>query len=196
VKLWKSGLVIGVVLTLAGCNREPPPSEEPAAKPVLETPKRQAGLWKQTMSVEGLDVLQSVSLCLDARSDDKIAWWSQQGVREGCEKNDVKHNPDGSWSFESVCRMAGGIKTTTVGRAVGDFSRGYQVSAETTTFGSPMPQLNGTRTITIDAQWLGECPDGMKPGDMELPTGQRLNVLEMTSTPRGGPPRPTVPAKE
>lgn len=183
MRLWMAAMMIGAVaLPLAACDRQAADEEDGAAAPaVVETPKRKAGLWKQTMSIEGLNMVQTANLCLDADSDKKLAWWAQQGVRGGCDKNDVSRNPDGSWSFSSVCHLEGGMKTTTTGHAVGDFQRAYQVKAESTTEGAPIPAMNATRTVVIDSAWQGECPAGMQPGDMELPTGQRVNILQMSA---------------
>jgi hypothetical protein len=186
MRLWMAAMMIGAVaLPLAACDRQAPEEEDagPSAPAVVETPTRKAGLWKQTMSIEGLNMIQTVNLCLDAASEKKVSWWAQQGARGGCDKNDVQRNPDGSWSFSSVCHLEGGMKTTTTGQAVGDFQRAYQVKAESTTEGSPIPAMNRTNTVTIDATWLGECPAGMVAGDMDLPSGQRMNVLQMAAQP-------------
>lgn len=155
-------------------------SDKPQAKAAapVETPRRKPGLWKQTVLIEDMNALQSVSLCLDAESDLALSWWSQQGFRQGCSRNEVKRQPDGSWRFSAFCE-AGGVQTTSQGSAVGDFSRKYQLKSEVTTVNSPVPQMNGTRQITIDAEWQGECPRGMNPGDLDLPDGQRVNLLEL-----------------
>ena len=176
-------------LALAGCHKkEEQQATGNAAAPVkAETPKRKPGLWKQTIMIEELGAVQSASLCLDADTDSKVSWWAQQGVRSGCAKNDIQRQPDGSWKFSSVCQMAGGIKMTTNGSAVGDFDSKYEVKAETTTTGAPMAQMNGTRTVTIDAAWQGPCPAGMQPGDMDLPDGRRVNMQTMASA-AGTPP--------
>ena len=190
MRLWMAAILLGAAaLPLAACNREAPKDEsagETPAQKVVETPTRKPGLWKQTMTIEGVDTLQGAKLCLDAATDKKLAWWAQQGVRGGCPKNEVIQNPDGSWSFSSVCEMEGGIKTTTEGQAVGDFQSAYQVKAESTTVGAPIPEMNATRTVTIDATWIGECPPGMKPGDIEAPDGRRVNLIEMSA--RAAPP--------
>ena len=186
MRLLIAALVIGAsALPLAACNKKPAEQAgqaNVAAQPAkVETPKRKPGLWKQTIFVEDINALQTATVCLDADADAKMAWWAQQGVRGGCAKNDMRRQPDGSWKFSSVCEMAGGIKMTTDGTAVGDFQSKYEVKAETTTSGAPMAQMNGTRTVTIDASWQGACPAGMKPGDMELPDGRRVNMLEMAA---------------
>jgi hypothetical protein len=179
-KRYVMALAGAAALAVAGCNKHEA-APNPYQPPKVETPKRKPGLWKQTIFVEDLNAMQTASLCLDAGTDAQVSWWAQQGVRGGCAKNDVQRQPDGSWKFSSVCQMAGGIKMTTEGTAVGDFQSKYQVKAETTTSGAPMAQMNGTRSITIDASWQGPCPAGMQPGDMELPDGRRVNMLTMSS---------------
>lgn len=179
--IWKAGLMIGiVVLAAAACSKDK--QNDVAGKPdpaSVEVPKRKPGLWKQTLLVEGVDTLQTFKLCLDEASDPKLAWWGQQGFKQACSKNDIIQQPDGSWKFSSVCEGAG-VKTTNDGSAVGDFSSRYQLRAESTTIGAPDARMNGSHTVTIDAEWLGECPAGMNPGDMDLPNGQRANVLEIS----------------
>jgi hypothetical protein len=39
--------------------------------------------------------------------------------------------------------------------------------------------MNGSHKMVLDAVWQGPCPAGFKPGDMELPGGMKINVLEM-----------------
>jgi hypothetical protein len=167
---------------LAACDGKPPTDKARNAAPV-ETPRRKPGLWKQTVLVEDLNALQSVNLCLDAASDVALSWWSQQGFRQNCSRNEIKRQPDGSWRFSAVCE-AGGVRTTSQGSAVGDFNRKYQLRSDVTTVNSPVAQMNGTRKIAIDAEWQGECPRGMNPGDMDLPDGRRVNLLELSGVNR------------
>ncbi|ATQ41148.1 DUF3617 domain-containing protein [Caulobacter mirabilis] len=177
--MFKAGVITVALLAVAGCSENKAPAAKPEAKAPVEVPKRKPGLWKQTMLVEGVNVIQTVQLCIDPESDSKLAWWGQQGLRQSCSKNDLQRQPDGSWKFASVCEGVG-VKTATTGSAVGDFSSRYQLKAEATTSGAPIPEMNGTRTVTIDASWVGECPQGMKPGDMEMPNGQRINMLQVS----------------
>lgn len=181
MSIWKVGAIAGIaVFAATACSKTGDgDAANKAAPAAVEVPKRKPGLWKQTMLVEGADALQTVKLCLDEASDPKLAWWGQQGFKQACSKNEINRQPDGSWKFSSVCEGAG-VKTTNDGAAVGDFSSRYQLRAESTTTGAPIPQLNGSRTITIDAEWIGECPAGMNPGDLELPNGQRMNMLEVS----------------
>lgn len=177
MRLVTATIMLGV-LALAACDRGEDVAAEGSGQPVVETPKRKPGLWVQTTHAEGIGAFPDVSVCIDEKADSQLAWWGQQGVRGGCEKNAVTKNPDGSWSFESFCRTAGNIRTTSKGTASGDFSSAYAVDVETTTEGSPIPDMNGTRKVTMAFEWQGECPRGMKAGDMKLPDGTTVNLLD------------------
>jgi len=169
-----------VVLAAAACSKDNQNGVTSKANPAaVDVPKRKPGLWKQTLLVEGGDALQTSRLCLDEASDPKLAWWSQHGFKQACSKNEIVHQADGSWKFSLVCEGAG-MKTTNYGTVVGDFSSRYQLKAESTTTGAPDARMNGSRTVIIDSEWLGECPVGMNPGDMDLPNGHRLNMLEIS----------------
>jgi hypothetical protein len=184
-------LIAATAAPLAACNRHGEAPKSAAAKArAVETPTRKPGLWIQTTQVEGIGTIPAVSLCLDAATDKKIAWWGQQGARAGCIKNDVSKNADGSWGFSSVCQSVGNIRATTEGSASGDFKSSYEVRATTTTTGAPMPEMNGTHSVIIDAKWAGPCPSDMKPGDMKLPDG---SIANMTALVQGGAPPPAAP---
>lgn len=175
---------IAAACTLVG-GCDPEPAEKGAVKPgVVERPApvRKPGLWKQTMLIEPGDLMQTATLCLDKTAEAQLSWWSNAGLRASCSENDVRRRADGSWAFQSVCGVAEGVKTTTVGSATGDFQSRYQTRSEVTTTNAPVAALSGTRTVVIDGEWLGPCPAGMNPGDLELPSGQRVNLLQLSGT--------------
>nr|QQZ49522.1 hypothetical protein JKL49_21540 [Phenylobacterium glaciei] len=39
--------------------------------------------------------------------------------------------------------------------------------------------MNGPHKITVEAAWQGACPEGYKPGDMSLPGGIKINILDL-----------------
>lgn len=132
------------------------------------------------MLIEGGDEVRSLTICLDALADQKLAWWGgRSGLRQGCTRNLVRKMPSGAWRFESICETAAGVRTETMGEAVGDFQKKYQMRAETTTHNSPILELVGTRTVSIDAEWIGPCPADMQPGEAQLETGQSVNLLQI-----------------
>lgn len=168
-------LAAAVALPLSACNKQ---DDEGPAK-VVETPTRKPGLWKQVTTIEGMGAVPAVSLCLDEATDKKLAWWAQQGVRSDCRENNVSRNADGSWSFSTVCSSQDGLRTINEGAATGDFQSSYKVVAKHTTTGAPDPRMNGTRNITIESTWVGACTANMRPGDLQLPDGGLLNLIDV-----------------
>lgn len=176
------------LLTLAACNRNEEAAETPAEAPAATAPapaagetaaapQRRPGLWEQRVSTEGM--VQVSRICIDEALEKRIGWWGQQATADACEKNQVTRRADGGWQFSSVCDMGTGGKTTTSGVATGDFNSRYLVEAESSTVGAEAPQMNGVRKMIIESAWQGPCPEGFEPGDMELPGGMRINLLDM-----------------
>lgn len=170
------------LLTLAACGQreEVAASEEaPAAQPSPAAapptrPVRKPGLWEVSTSLEGVDGVQTVRVCLDEATDAKLALAGAQAPG-GCSTRQTRET-DGSWRFSASCDMGSGGRTTTAGTATGDFTSAYEVRAETSTEGAATPQMNGTRRMTSKAAWRGRCPGDLKPGDVQIPGGPVISV--------------------
>lgn len=157
-----------------------PAAAAPAATPA-SIPTRKAGLWKQTMSSDRMS--QETSICIDAAVEQKMNWWSQQAETRdsGCARVKVTPRLTGGWEFTSSCDMGSAGHIDSHGVATGDFNNHYAVDIDSTTSGSSMPSANGSHKMKIDAVWQGPCPAGMKPGDMALPGGMKINVIDMAN---------------
>lgn len=175
-------------LALAGCGQKEAAKApaDSAAAPAAATaavgpatpPARKPGLWTQTVSMG--DFNQTTRLCLDETTDKSMSLWGAQMSKDMCETNETTRGLDGSYRFNSVCDMGSGGTSRTSGVASGDFQTSYKVDAETTTEGASAPQMNGTRKMAINAAWQGPCPEGFKPGDMELPGGMKMNLTDLS----------------
>jgi len=75
--------------------------------------------------------------------------------------------------------MGSGGTVVSEGTATGDFNTSYTVQVQSTTSGASAPQMNGAHKVSIASEWLGACPAGMAPGDMELPNGMKINMLKL-----------------
>lgn len=94
-------------------------------------------------------------LCLDATTDARHSALSSQ---DGCSSTVEKMT--GGYAFKKVC---GG--ETTTGTAIGDFNSTYKITEQ-----------RGKTQIETDAKWMGACPAGRKPGDMQLPGGAVMQL--------------------
>ncbi|HEY3948532.1 DUF3617 domain-containing protein [Phenylobacterium sp.] len=141
-------------------------------------PSRKAGLWEQTVSSDQFH--QTMSMCLDAATDAKMKVWGSQmrGGKTDCSEQKITPRLGGGWSIHAVCAMGESGTVTTDGEASGDFGSHYTVDMTSTTSGSPMQQANGVHKVKMEATWKGPCPADMKGGDMALPGGMKINVLD------------------
>jgi len=164
-------------IALAGCERKAGEAPAPAhgRVPAMVAPARRPGLWEQRVS--NGDTLQVGRICLDPEVDRKLSWWGVQATADICARNLVTHRPDGRWQFSSVCDLGSGGTVTTSGIVSGDFTAHYQFRGQSSTVAAAVPHMNGVRPLTVDAAWLGPCPADMKPGDLSLPGGQKMNML-------------------
>jgi len=138
------------------------PARKPGAWDIRVTPKMPPGLPQMAMH-----------LCLDAATDKAIMERSL-AFSEDCT---MQQSRDGeSIVIDSVCERNGGKQTAhTV--ISGDFQSAYTI--EIVGDGTPSTHAQPTHTeITQQAQWLGECPADLKPGEVKLPSGQTINLLE------------------
>jgi hypothetical protein len=167
---------------LAGCHK-PAPAKHAALTPIPGAGElhRKAGLWEQRVS--NGDTTQVSRLCLDEATDSKLSYFGRQMNESSCEKHTVTAIPGGGWQFTTVCDMGSGGKVTTEGMATGDFSARYQVKAQTTTLGAELEHMNGVQRFVVDASWQGPCPPDMQAGDMVLPGGARVKVMDLASAP-------------
>jgi hypothetical protein len=196
----RAALVCGAAaLALAACGKKggeaasadnagKPAAGQASASTPAALPTRKPGLWEQTMNSER--VHQTIRMCVDEAVEQKIKWWSSEGGRgpSNCSDEKLSRTLSGGWTIHSVC-TAQGMTVTTDGTATGDFGAGYHMDLTTVTTGSPMPQANGARKMSLDSTWKGPCPAGMKGGDVDLPGGMRINPLDAASGPpdRGFP---------
>jgi hypothetical protein len=148
----------------------------------MALPPRKAGLWEQTVTSEKMH--QTISMCIDAALDQKMKIWGSQNGKSQCGEEKITPHLGGGYDFHAVCAMGESGTVTSDGQATGDFGSHYTVDVTSTTAGSPMPQANGVHKISIAATWKGPCPADMKPGDMMLPGGMKLNMADAMS---GGP---------
>lgn len=173
------------VLVLGACGKKDDKAEQ-AAKPAaavaakasagsVGVPQRKAGVWKQTITMG--EFVQKSRICLDQASEAKLSAFGGQAAKDRCPQMNITPKAGGGWSFTSVCDVGAGGTTTTKGEITGDFNTQYRMEAQVTTEGADAPQMNGARTMVMEAVWEGACPAGFAPGEMELTTGQRVNLL-------------------
>ena len=150
----------------------------PAA--ALDLPARKPGLWEIKMMLEDSKMAPpAMQQCIDAATDKLLQEKFSVG-QEACSKHDVSRS-GGTIIIDATCKF-GDTPTTTHAVFEGDFDSAYTAKISTTLGGGVK------RDMTMQARWLGPCKADQKPGDIEMPGGMKMNILDMPKTP-GAPLR-------
>ena len=154
------------------------------AASAADYPPRKPGLWEMTLQTESsgsakAPVAHTTQQCIDAASDKAMREMGMGMGKEMCSKQEMR--AEGStFVVDSVCTISfgsGASTATTHGVISGDFSSAYKMVMSS----SYNPPMMGRKegTAIVEAKWVGPCKAGQKPGDMVMPGGQTMNMLEM-----------------
>ena len=149
-------------------------------------PKLKSGQWEVTMDAgnRAKDAkLVKTTMCVDEVSQQQMYASGMGAAREACTKNEFKR--DGArYVGYSECKFG---DSKVVGRTVmtvtGD--TGYHVEVKST-YDPPFMGMKDAQT-TLDGKHVGACRDGLVPGDMVMPGGQKINVKDFA---KGKAPAP------
>lgn len=152
-----------------------------AAAQMLELPPRKPGQWEMRMVTEkpaGGPTITS-QMCIDAATDREIMEFGLKMSKGNCQRFDMKKTGAG-WVIDAACAF-GPVKNVTKTTITGDFQSSVNVRMEGTMEGIPGAGSGPQPTLmTQIATWKGAaCPDGMKPGDISLGNGIKMNVKQM-----------------
>jgi hypothetical protein len=148
----------------------------PAA--AAELPIRKAGLWELKMTMEGRNIpVPAMQQCTDSSTDKLMTSNFGSVGREECSKRDIQVSGR-NITVDSICTL-GGATVTTHAAISGDFNSAYTVKLTSKREGGAGAGAGGTTNMTVEAKWLGACKADQKPGDMILPGGQKINIVDM-----------------
>ncbi len=152
----------------------------PAA--AAEMPSRKPGLWEiKGNNGNGAAFRQ----CIDATTDQMLQARAGSMPNAQCSKRDVQKSGN-TVTIDSTCTAAG--KTMTAHAVVtGSFDSAYTMTV--TSQGEGLP--GGALTMTFAATWLGPCAADQKPGDMIMPNGMKVNILDIQKHMPGAMPPPS-----
>jgi hypothetical protein len=146
-----------------------------------DLPQHKAGLWQVTTTSPAGDMpSRQVQMCIDPATDaamTRLGMSMSQGV---CSKTDVKRDGD-TITAGSVCKNG---QTQTSSRAVthlfGDSAYHTDINF---TFDPPL-MGRASSVLAQDAKWLGACPADMKPGDLVMANGMKVNIRTLMTEPK------------
>ncbi|MBW8734625.1 MAG: DUF3617 family protein [Asticcacaulis sp.] len=125
------------------------------------------GLWEMTMDMADTKMKSMKnSVCVDSTVADR---WMKAGGQMGakdvkCSKHDVTPTATGA-VVDQVCETGGRTITSHIElTTVSDTS--FKTSIKSTM--SPPVMGRSESDVEMVANWMGACPSGMSPGDMEM----------------------------
>jgi len=131
-----------------------------------ELPARKAGLWEITIAG---DHAIKVRQCSDAASD-QVMEQAVTGLPGECAKRDVEKSGS-TITVVSVCTS--GHKSTTSHMVIsGNLDSDY-----TMTMTSEAAGQADAPPMTMSAKWLGPCEKDQRPGDVIMPNGAKINIV-------------------
>lgn len=147
-----------------------------AGAQAVDLPTRKAGLWEMKMVRTGGAVPDmTMQHCTDATTDKQMSTSFSPG-KETCAKQDIQKTATGYVS-DTVCSVAG-MTITSHAEITGDFNSAYTVKSTSKSEGGPANIVRDS-TTTIEAKWLGACKSDQKPGDIVMPGGMKMNIMDL-----------------
>lgn len=152
-----------------------------------DLPTLKSGQWEMTTTSSAAPVnARKTVVCLDASTQKAMLDMSQGMQKEMCTKMDIRR--DGTrYITESECRIGEStVRSRGVMTMLSDTAYRTEASAS---FDPPLAKDMREAKTVIDGKFMGACRDGLQPGDMVLPNGQKFSLKQMQQS------RATTPAK-
>jgi Protein of unknown function (DUF3617) len=168
IALFLAAAVVAMAATLA------------AAAQTIDLPPRKAGQWEVRMVTEkpASGPSMNAQMCIDAATDRDLMDFGLKMSKDSCKRYDVKR-AGAAWVIDAECTF-GPVKSVTKTTISGDFQSTVTVRTEGTTEGFPGAGSGPQPTLmTQTARWVGACADGMRPGDISMGGGIRMNVKQV-----------------
>lgn len=142
----------------------------------LDYPPRKPGLWEMSVGdAGGKAPPQVMQQCIDAATDQLLRDMGQGMGKDMCSKQEMRSEGP-RLVIDSVCKI-GASTSTTHAVMTGDFGSSYRMDMKS----SYSPPLGGRSEAStfIETKWVGPCKADQKPGDMVMPGGMKMNVLDL-----------------
>lgn len=154
---------------------------------IPDLPSRRPGLWDISMTVDrqGGGAMPIVTqMCFDPASERELMDYGLKMSKDNCTRYDMKRIGK-TWVIDSECTF-GKVKSASKVIISGDFQSNVTMRIEGKSEGGFAGEKGPQQSlITQVATWKSaDCP-GMKPGDIALPGGLKMNVRMLKQLPAG-----------
>jgi len=151
----------------------------PLAASAVELPTRKAGLWEMKVlraaGASGPEM--TMQHCTDAATDKKMSTSFSPSGNDTCTKQEIQKTATG-YASDSICAV-GGVTITSHAEITGDFNSAYTVKSTSQNDRGGPSSLPRDSATTVEAKWLGPCKADQKPGDIMMPGGMKMNILDL-----------------
>lgn len=141
-------------------------------------PARKNGLWEVILRPEGPGPRtgQTVQQCTSAQAESVMLLSILRG-QEHCSEVKVTRraaSAGGGYDIRTFCEVHDNPVRAQVALR-GDLQSAYSGTFEVK---FPATPQNDTGRVAFEGRWLGACKPGQRPGDMVLPNGVTVNVVD------------------
>ncbi len=143
-----------------------------AHEPHAPLPARKNGLWEVTVRSDtpGPRTGQTVQQCTSAEAE-RVMLMAIVPGQENCSEVRASRRPGGAgYDIRTVCHVHGRRVETRMA-LTGDLQSAYEGRFTVTS-------SQATPPMAFQGRWLGACQTGQRPGDMVLPNGVTVNVVD------------------
>jgi hypothetical protein len=149
------------------------------AAPPPDIPALRPGLWEATLAASHRPQPHGsvTHVCIDQRTQRQVLEQLAFALPRMCSRNRFAMR-GGRLVTDSSCTLGA---STIEGRTETTFFRDTAYRTEVVGRVGPTGHLAAAQRTVIDARHVGRCPAGMKPGDMALPNGLTLNLVQLTT---------------
>ena len=146
------------------------------AAQAADFPARKPGLWQVNMTMPGGPMPpQQMKMCIDRNTDSEMQRLGMNASQGMCSKPDITRSGN-TVTINSVCKMA---QTQASTHAVSQFTGDTAYHTDVTTKFDPPLAGHAQQMMAQDAKWISPCPADMKPGDVVMPNGMKMNMKQM-----------------
>lgn len=164
----------------------------PAAAQSVELPQRRPGYWEIRMMTGGGPGGQEFTLqtCTDAATERQMVEYGFGQLNRACQRYDIRRDGE-DYVIETDC-LAGQTRTTSRSVISGDLRQAYSLRVEGTIQTIGQSEFQQTLTTQQGRFVSARCGGGLRPGDILLPGGQRMNIRDLAASnaPAEGARRP------
>jgi hypothetical protein len=148
----------------------------------VELPMRRPGYWEIRMMTGGGPGGQefTVQTCTDAATERQMVQYGFGQLGQTCQRYDIRRDGE-DYVIETDC-LAGQTRTTARSIISGDLRATYSLRVEGTVQTIGQSEFQQTLTTHEGRFVSARCGGGLRPGDILLPGGQRLNIRDLAGT--------------